>query len=339
MSFKKLMPLFMLFVIGNSLASNTTAVTTQPIGQLTIFPKIEAPATAISLNDSIISAEINGIVEQLPFKVGETIKKGDILAHIACQEYELTAQQYNSLIEASKAKIKFTEWKLNRIKSLASDHNVSQEQLKELQSNLTSLSATLSSQEAQLNQAKLQIQRCDIRAPFEGVVVERLVDIGEMVTPGRQVMQLVDKSDLEVSAQLQADEIQKLQLAKTPVFVTKTAQYPVRLRSAVDVYNKPYRTQEVRCVFTQDKPLPGSVGRLVWHDSQPHLPAHLLSQNKGQFGIFVANNQKAEFLTIENAIEGRPIPLPLQLDSDIVIDGRYQLSDGSDISIKKPEKL
>lgn len=117
MSSKKLIPLlfFLLLLPQFAWSSEITTITTQPIHDLIIFPKIEAPATVISLNDAVISAEINGIILELPYQVGETVQKGDTLARIACQDYELTAQQINAQIQASHAKIEFTKWKLNRV--------------------------------------------------------------------------------------------------------------------------------------------------------------------------------------------------------------------------------
>jgi len=339
MLFKKLfiVGLFLLQLNATTFAldSNPISVTTHPINALTIFPKFEAPATTISLNDAIISAEISGIILQLPLQVGDKVKKGDPLAIIACQDHHLSAQQIEAQLQATQATIDFTAWKLKKIKSLASGHNVSQEQLKELQSNLTSLNANKTSQKAQLSQAKLQISRCSIEAPFNGIVVERMADIGEMVIPGSHIIHIVDSDALEISAQLQPHEVLKLSHAQNPIFSTKYGDYPVTLRASVGMHSKQYRTQEVRCHFKQAKPMPGSIGRLVWHDSQPHLPAHLLSQSGNQYGIFIIDknskdNYKAQFMAINNVAEGRPIPLPFELNShptaELALEGRYKLS-------------
>tara|TARA_R110002110_G_scaffold166602_2_gene367275 strand:+ start:23486 stop:24529 length:1044 start_codon:yes stop_codon:yes gene_type:complete len=345
MLFKKLKTLsfiffFFFFATPSLLGNDLISVTTKPITDLTIFPKLEAPATAISLNDAVISAEINGIILQLPLQVGESVQKGQTLAVIACKDYQLNAQQFESQLQSTRAKIDFTEWKLNRIQSLASGHNVSQEQLKELQSNLTSLQSTQSSQKAQLSQAKLQIDRCSIQAPFNAIVVERMADIGEMATPGKQIIRLIDNESIEVSAQLQANEVEKLKHAKNPVFSTKDGDFPVSIRASVGVYTERYRTQEVRCSFTQQKPLPGSVGRLVWQDNQAHLPAYLLSQSNHKYGIFIVEKSKtqeqnrlAKFIPIKDAVEGRPLPVPLELNADLALDGRYKLSHNDTVQV------
>lgn len=343
--------LFLLQLTSTTFAldSNLVSVTTQPINTLTIFPKFEAPAIAISLNDTVISAEISGIILQLPLQVGDSVKRGDTLAVIACQDYSLNAQQFEAQLQSTQATINFTTWKLKKIKSLASGHNVSQEQLKELQSNLTSLKANQTSQKAQLSQAKLQISRCAIQAPFNGIIVERMADIGEMAIPGSHIIHIIDNESLEVSAQLQPHEVLKLNHAKNLIFSTKYGDYPVTVRASVGVHSEQYRTQEVRCRFKQEKPLPGSVGRLVWQDNQPHLPAYLLSQSDNQYGIFIVekeqrsdsensqNNYKAHFLAINNAAEGRPIPLPFELNSDLTaelaLDGRYKLSHNDTVQI------
>lgn len=320
-----------LFLPSISIGTPPTPITSKNISELLIYPLHNAPATSISLNDAVISAEIKGIIKNQPFQVADYVEQNVTLAEIDCKDYQLNQQQLKAEIKATQARIELTEWQLNKVKSLANKNNVSQEKVKELQTQLKTLQATRDGQKAGMQLSEIQTERCMVRAPFNGVIVERYTNIGEQAVPGTKLFRLIDTDSLEVSAQLLPNEIDSLIHAKKLYFKTQDGNYPVKMRATVQAYHANTRTQEFRGKFIDQKPLPGAIGRLVWEDSAPYLPANLLSTHNNQLGFFMLKDDKAEFVKAPKAVEGRPFPLPSQLTGEIILDGRYNLSHGETV--------
>lgn len=306
-------------------------ITTKRSAELMFYPTYDAPATAISLNHAVISAELKGTIQSLPFQVGDTVEKDATIATLNCRDYQLNHDKIKAEINAIRAQLAFNDWQLNKVKSLAHSQNVSQERVKELQTSLTTLQSKLSSQQSELAMTEVQIDRCEVKAPFRGVVTERLIQLGEQAAPGTPLLRMIDTEAIELSAQLLPDEIESLNNAKQLLFRTSNHAFPIRLRATVPAYNMHTKSLEVRLVFNQEKPLAGTMGRLVWQDQDPFLPAQLLTQHNKQLGILIANDNKAVFMPIPKAVEGRPIPVPSTFQGEIILDGRYHVSDGDSI--------
>lgn len=309
-----------------------TTITSKNIEELAFYPQHDAPATAISLNDAIISSELTGIIQNIPYQVADYVTQDSALVQLDCQDYQLSYQQAKASLKATKAQIALAEWQLNKVKSLANQHNVSQESVKQLDTQLITHQATLDSQRSSLRAAARQTARCQVKAPFDGVIVERFSSKGEQAKPGTHLLRLVDINNIELSAQLLPGEIESIKKANALYFENKDGTFPVTLRAAVPTYQSNSRTQELRGYFHEKKPLPGSIGRLVWQDSIPHLPANLLSQYNHELGFFVEQQEKAIFVPIEQAKEGRPIPVPSHIRGNIILDGRYRLTHGMPVS-------
>lgn len=64
-------------------------VTTARLSDVVFLPVRTAPATAVSLNDAQVSAEIGGVLMALPVKVGDRVKEGDVVAQVDCREPEI----------------------------------------------------------------------------------------------------------------------------------------------------------------------------------------------------------------------------------------------------------
>ncbi|MCG8427210.1 MAG: efflux RND transporter periplasmic adaptor subunit, partial [Chromatiales bacterium] len=109
--------------------------------------------------------------------------------------------------------------------------------------------------------------------------------------------------------------------------------YPLQLRAQLPVIAKRSRNQEARLLFTGQKALPGSSGRIIWSSAIPHLPADIPVRRGDQIGVFMPNGGKAEFLPINNALEGQPSAVELPTEIDIIIEGRQGLDHGAPIEV------
>ncbi|WP_275097657.1 efflux RND transporter periplasmic adaptor subunit [Sedimenticola hydrogenitrophicus] len=306
-------------------------VTTARLGEVTIYQEYSAPATTLSLNESRISAETTGTVLDIPVRVGDRVERDALLTALDCRDNQLRLQQAEAGLASIAARITLASRQIERTRLLRKSRSASEEQLNQQEADLQIAEAERRAQQASIAEARLNRQRCEIRAPFAGVVRERLVGEGEWVNPGQPLIRLTDLEHLEISAQVSVDLIGSLREADTIVLETNQGSYPVRLRRIVPVVEALGRNREVRLQFSDGGTLPGSSGRLLWRSLRPQVPADLPVRREGRLGLFLVEQEKARFFPLPDALEGHPARVDLPADTLLVIEGRQAVTNGTRI--------
>jgi len=178
-----------------SAASSTGATTpsvdiSQPI--TTGLPAIiNAPAEPLPvrgllkpLHEATLSSEILATLIELPYKDGKRFKKGDVLVRFDCSRYQ--AEQ-----AAAKAEYDARKKTSDNNAELAS-YNAAATLQVEVSAAETAKAA------AQLQAAKAMLKSCTLSAPWHGRVVETLAHAHETVSPGKDILRILDDSALEI---------------------------------------------------------------------------------------------------------------------------------------------
>lgn len=329
-----LLMLFTLLVLSPAHADAPMLVRAAPLAELTLQPQRSAPATVLTLNDSRLSAEVQGRVLRIAVNVGDEVSVGAVLAELDCRDHQLALAQARAEAERADAQRALARRQLDRARSLAEQRNISEELLQQRETELVAAATALELAQVVIQQAELRIQRCTVRAPFDGVVTARLAQVGELATPGTAMVQLVDRRRLEVSAQVPVDALASLQSAQEVWLEAETERAALTLARITPVVNSAARTREVRLRFAAEAVLPGAAGRLVWRAAAPHVPANLLVARNGTLGVFVVNDGRAHFVAVPQAQEGQPAPVDLPPNTLVVTEGRYGLRDGAAVDVR-----
>ncbi|MDF1529742.1 MAG: efflux RND transporter periplasmic adaptor subunit [Sedimenticola sp.] len=303
-----------------------TQVTIAKLSDITFFQTYSAPATAVSLNNSRISAETSGKILTIPVRVGDMVKQGDLLTELDCQANSYRVTRAEAGLKSIEARVNLASLQIKRTKSLIKTSSVSEERLNQQQADLQIALADQNAQYATLAEARLDQSRCRITAPFAGVVRERLAGEGEWVNPGQPVIRLSDQQRLEVSAQVSIDLIDSLKQANKIVLETNQGNFIVAIRLVVAAIESQGRNREVRFLFTDEQALPGSSGRLSWQSTAPSIPADIPVRRGGQLGLFLADNGTARFHPLNHALEGHPVEVDLPADTKVIMEGRQALN-------------
>lgn len=314
-------------------AERPIQVTAARLAEVTIHQEYSAPATTLSLNESRISAETTGTVLDIPVRVGDRVERGALLTALDCRDNRLRLQQAEAGLASIEARVTLAKRQIERTKLLRETRNASEERLNQQEADLRVAEAERRAQQASIAEAQLNRQRCEIRAPFAGVVRERLVGEGEWVNPGQPLIRLIDLERLEISAQVSADLIDSLRATDRILLETNQGSYPVSLRQVVPVVEALGRNREVRLQFSDGRALPGSSGRLLWQSRQPYVPADLPVRRGDSLGLFLIEQGKARFVPLPGALEGHPARVDLAADTLLAIEGRQALADGARIEL------
>jgi len=313
-----------------------TPVSSTVLEQILFFPSREAPATVVSLNNSMISAEISGEILEILVQTGDEVKKDDVLAKIDCEPYQIAKQRANAALNSGYARSKYAKQRQKDAEKLRSSRAISVDQLNMRSSEANALASEIGVLAADLKEAKRRITKCIITAPFDAVVVERQASVGDYTIPGSVLVKLLDLNNLEVSAKIQQQDVGSLKTASTISFITSGNPHPVTNRTVVPLVDSRIRSYEARLDFTKDVASTGSAGRLRWQSDQVHIPADYLVKRNEQLGIFINKNGTAYYHVLNATGNGLPAAIDLPANTEVITTGRYGLVDGQAIKIVNP---
>ena len=156
--------------------------------------------TVISQNDSQIAAETDGRITWVA-DVGTHIEKGGVIASIDAADLKLELTASEAQLARLKSQLEFEDSSLKRFRKLAASENVSANELDQARSQLEMTRQDINQADVTIAQIKRRIKQTEVIAPFPGVVAARLIQTGEFVNRGTQVVRLVDIEHREIRAQ------------------------------------------------------------------------------------------------------------------------------------------
>lgn len=308
-------------------------VRTIALGEVLEVPTYSAPATVVARNEPQLAAEIDARVVALPRAVGERVVAGDLLAQLDCRRYEATLAGAGAELSRAEAQRDFAEQQLSRARNLQRNQSISEELLDQRRTDLALAEAgVLAGREAR-RRATIDVEACELRAPFDAVVTARPASVGSFVSRGNPVVALLEVAGQEVSAALRHDQVAGVETADALLFESNGSGYPVQLRALLPLADGVARTREVRLAFTGVAAIAGAAGRLSWRGPRALLPADYLVRRDGGLGVFLAEGDRARFVAVAGAEDGRPALVGLAADSRLITDGRQRLSDGDEVLV------
>lgn len=144
---------------------------------------------------SNIASQSSGVVEKVLFSLGERIKQGDELVVLNSDLLQKEIQSKNAKLEQAKLLKEFQEKELKRYKNLLETDSIALQQFEKLSYELKVQELVISSLQAEVEQAKVEISKKTIKAPFDGVIVGKNVNIGEWIKVGDSVCEILNHSE------------------------------------------------------------------------------------------------------------------------------------------------
>ena len=180
-----------------------------------------------------LSVDVAGTVTAIQAREGTRVRAGDALLSLDHREPEAMHVAAGKELRAAEALLEEAEAR----KRDAVRERARQEQLRQTESTrqadvdaaetqvavaaaaVLAAQARVEARQAELGRAKVALEKFDLRAPFDGVVASRLVEVGEWATPGIVAMRLIDLDHLYIRAELDEVDLAELKTG-LPVRVT-----------------------------------------------------------------------------------------------------------------------
>ena len=211
-------------------------VEVSPLGTERFVEEIRLTSVALANQDVQVAAEESGVIRELFVDRGDVLDEGDPIARI--DDRVLSAQ-----VAQARAAAELAEQTWQRRKRLWEEDRVGSE--------IAYLEARFGAEQsaASLEGLEQRLARTVIRAPFQGVLDDRFVDVGAMVSPGDPVARLVDLNPIKVAAgvpERYAREVRVGEEATIDFEVLDSEPFTARIGyvgSTVDPENRTFRIE------------------------------------------------------------------------------------------------
>ncbi len=131
-----------------------------------------------------VRARISGVLNEVKFKDGDMVKKGDLLFVIDPRPFERTLDRAKADLESAKVRAEFTARDVERGRPLLKNSTISEQVFDQRLQAQREAEAAVASAQATVNSAALDVEFTQIRAPISGRISRKLVSEGNYVTGG-----------------------------------------------------------------------------------------------------------------------------------------------------------
>jgi multidrug efflux system membrane fusion protein len=150
--------------------------------ELRNIPIVENAVGAVEANATVqVKAMIGGILNEVHFKEGELVKKGEELFSIDPRPFQAALHKQEAAVAKDEAQARYTDADARRYVTLIKASAASQEDADRARATADSAAAQVQADHADLDAARLQLEYCSIKAPFDGRAGDILVDAGNIV--------------------------------------------------------------------------------------------------------------------------------------------------------------
>ena len=207
-SIKTIKTIFLLFFItlflssceqkndGNQKAQNPIEVGYINPKKEPINLEIELIGTVKAKELALVRPQVSGIIEKQLFKEGSFVKQGDILYKIDSATYKATLNQSLALLNSAKASLISAEAKSKRAEELLKFDGISKQEADEIKASYLQAKSLVEQRAAELENAKIDLNRCEIKAPISGYIGISNVTVGALVN-ANQSEELVNIRDTQ----------------------------------------------------------------------------------------------------------------------------------------------
>jgi len=175
------------------------AVVVAEAQMLQLAPSVDVPGTVISRFDSRLASELSAKLVWIA-EVGTVVKEGDTVARLEDFTFKLLEMEAQARVEREQARVKFLSSEKDRLDKLAEVNLSAKSQLDQVVSELAVAKSDETMARVQLGLSQISMHITQIRAPFDGLVTERLRNIGERLNVSDEVIRIVNPNALEVVA-------------------------------------------------------------------------------------------------------------------------------------------
>jgi RND family efflux transporter MFP subunit len=299
-----------------------------------VFTDFNASGYVVAQRRASVASKGTGRLEHLAVREGSRVKEGDVLARLENEDLMADKAQIQAQLTAARAEliriqtdVQTSERNFRRLRNLwqemavaRADYDNARDQLQRSRAAVESGLANIKALEASLRRSNILIEYTVIRAPFDGVVLTKDADVGEVVAPfgsslnaKAAVVTMADLSSLMVQADVSESSLPRVR-EEQPCEIQLDALPDTRLTGSVytivPTADRTRGTVLVKVQFDHLDPrvLPEMSARVAFlsrrldeHERQPFLAVHrdALTERGGTQGLFRVDNERVTWVALQ----------------------------------------
>ena len=247
-----------------------------------------------------------GRVAAIYVEAGDHVKRGQVLARLNVSVLQPQVGSLSAALEQSRAEEALAEAEYKRAEKVGASGALSTEETERRRSTALTAAAKVKVAAAQLTEAQARLAGTDVRAPADGLILTRSIEVGQTAMPGNEVLfRLSQRGEVELRGEVAEQDLPLLTLGQlVNVHLTGVAQvFPGHVRLLGAVIDPKTRLGSVRIALNSDPNLrPGAFARAevtISNAARAVLPqTAVLTDDKGSYVLIV---------NAENKVERRPV--------------------------------
>jgi RND family efflux transporter MFP subunit len=300
--------------------------------QLTLIGRTQARA------ESRIVAEVAGVVQEINAPEGRWVQKGQPLVTIDSRRIALVLRAKTAQTKQAKADADFAERQLKRSQDMYDQEVLSESGLDADQTGAIRTIERYNQLEAERKQLELDLEDCTIRAPYDGYTVRFLVEVGEGVSPGTPVYEMVDLAVVKVTVDLPERHFGNVAIG-SPVSIQVSGDNPSPVSGTVSGIAP--QASEATHTFPVIVAVPNNDGRLGGG-----MLVRATVSLKRQFESFAVSKdaiiRQAGQTMVYTVVDGKAAPIPVNISSSngtmVAVQGEG-LADGMPVVVRGNERI
>lgn len=297
-----------------------------------LAPETVVPGTVVSRNDAKLAAEVNGRLLSVA-DVGTFADEGEEIAKIEDTVIRLRKDELQAEVERARARLRYLESEEGRYVQLAKSNLAAATKLEETRSDRDVSRSELRVAQSRLAQLEDQLSRTSIKAPFGGIVVERLMMPGERVETGENVVRMVDQQHLEVITRAPLEYYSYVKPGQQLKLQTGSVVTSGTVRTVVAVGSEKTHLFELRLDIESDLFPVGQTVRVSVPTSNSRealvVPRDALVLRPGSITLF----------TVDDGQKVAQVPVTTGIDAGDRIEVFGDLNDGDMVIVRGNERL
>jgi membrane fusion protein, multidrug efflux system len=165
-----------------------------------------------------LRAEVSAVVLQVLKENGDAVKRGDLIVRLDDTSIRDTLGSSEEAARAAAQSLDQAERQLQRLKTLRTSGMASTQQLEDAEIRRNNSHSDMVAAKARAVQARQQLQRTEVRAPFDGIVSERKVSAGDTAQVGKELVKVIDPASMRFEGFVSADKVGEVKVGQTVYF-------------------------------------------------------------------------------------------------------------------------
>ncbi len=256
--------------------------------------RLDGVAEAISRGT--VSAQTAGRVKAVNFDVDDLVSKGDVIVQIDDSRQQAGVRQAEANLEAAAAKRRDAEREYQRIRDVFAKDAVSKAEMDRVTAAFHQARANEQAAEAALHQAREELSYTQVMAPYDGVVTERLIEVGEAAQPGQRLMSGFSLEQMRVAVDVPQNLIESVRAerrAQAEIGDRWIAAEEITVFPVADPVSDTFKVR-LRLPDEVENVFPGmyiKVGFVAGEQSQLVIPLSVMVARSEVIGVYVIDDE------------------------------------------------